>query len=91
MRGLNFTTLVLAGCLGVGVGAAQTVGQDLKNAGHDTAHATSRAAHNTAHATSHAAHHVGHATSHAARKTTTGTRNVGRRVEGKPTVPNHPQ
>ena len=102
MRTTGITGLMLAGV--VAFGAAQMnaqVGQDLKNAGHDTADATKTAAHDTAHGTKVATHHTVHRTkviAHATKrdtekgadKTATGTRNVGRRVEGKPTVPNHP-
>jgi cytoskeletal protein RodZ len=72
-----------------------------KTAAHDTAHGTKVAAHDTAHGTKVATHHTVHRTkviAHATKrdtekgadKTATGTRNVGRRVEGKPTVPNNP-
>jgi hypothetical protein len=74
------------------IGASQAqVGRDLKNAGHDTADATKTVGHKTAQTTTHIAHRTAHGTSHAAHKTATGTRNIGRRAEGKPTVPNHPQ
>jgi len=73
------------------MGAAQAqIGQDLKNAGHDTADATKTAGHKTAQTTKHVAHSTAHTTSRAAKKTATGTRNVGRRVEDKPPVPNNP-
>ena len=90
MRISNWMTILLVGCIGMGVAQAQ-VGQNLKNAGHDTAAAAKTAGHKAAHATKHIAHRTGHATSRAAHKTATGTQNIGRRVEGKPPVPNNPQ
>jgi hypothetical protein len=102
MRKINITGVMLAGALAFGATQMQAqVGQDLKNAGHDTADATKTAAHDTAHGTKKVTHHTVHRTkiiAHATKrdtvkgadKTGTGTRNVGRRIEGKPTVPNHP-
>jgi len=89
MRTQNWMAMLLAVFCCMGIANAQ-VGQDLKNAGHDTADATKTAAHDTAHTTKHIAHRTAHTTKRAAHKTATGTRNVGRRAEGKPTVPNNP-
>ena len=89
MRTTQWMGFLLASCLSLGVAQAQ-VGQDLKNAGHDTADATKTAGHKTARATKHVARSTAHTTSRAAKKTATGTRNVGRRVEDKPPVPNNP-
>jgi capsid protein len=47
---------------------AQTAGQDMKNAGHDTADATKQTAHKTAHATKKGAHKAAHATKKGANK-----------------------
>ena len=89
MRISKWMTVLLAVTCSMGVAQAQ-VGQDLKNAGHDTADATKTAGEKTAHTTKHVAHSTAHTTSRTAKKTATGTRNVGRRAEGKPTVPNNP-
>jgi uncharacterized protein HemX len=101
-RTTKLTGLVLAGVVALGTSMLSAqVKQDMKNAGHDTADATKTAAHDTAHGTKKVAHHTVHRTkiiAHAtkrdtekgAEKTATGTRNVGRRIEGKPTVPNNP-
>ena len=75
---------------------AQTVGQDARNAGHDTAHATRRvvhktayktrvAAHDTAHGTRVAAHDTAHATRTGYHKTVRGTKRVGDKIADKPT------
>jgi hypothetical protein len=72
-----------------------------KTAAHDTAHGTKTVTHHTVHRTKVIAHATKRDTVKGAdktadvskegyHKTTTGTRNVGRRVEGKPTVPNNP-
>lgn len=74
------------------------IGQDLKNAGHDTADATKTAAHKTAngtkkvyhktaHGTKTAAKDTGHATKVTAGKTAYNTRKVGDKVADKPTPP----
>ena len=52
----------------VGVSLAQTAGQDIKNAGHDTVDATKKTAHKTAHATKKGAHKVARATKKGAAK-----------------------
>ena len=51
MKNLTVTGLALAATLSLGTAHAQTVGQDLHDAGHDTAHATKTVAHKTAHGT----------------------------------------
>jgi hypothetical protein len=89
MRVSNWMAMLLAAFCCMGLASAQ-VGRDLKNAGHNTADAARTAGHKTAHATKHIVHRTSHATSRAAHKTATGTRNIGRRVEGKPTLPNNP-
>lgn len=103
-------TALLAIALPLG---AQTAGQDMKDAGHDTADASRTVAHKTAHGTKKVYHKTTHTTKVAAhktargtetaahvtkrdteiasKKTATGTENVGRRIEGKPTIPNHPE
>jgi hypothetical protein len=90
MRVSNWMAMLLAAFCCMGVTQAQ-VGQDLKNAGRDTTNAAKTAGHKTAHTTRHVVHRTSHATSRAARKTATGTRNIGRRVEDKPTLPNNPR
>jgi hypothetical protein len=90
MRATKLMGFLLAVFCCMGVTHAQ-VGRDLKSAGHDTADATKTAGHKTAHETRHIAHRTEHVTSRAARKSATGTRNIGRRIEGKPTLPNNPR
>ena len=90
MRMSIWMAILLAATCSMGVAQAQ-VGQDLKNAGHDTSDAAKTAAHKTAHTTKYGAHRTEHFTRRTAHKTATGTRNVGRRVEDKPTVPNNPR
>ena len=87
MRTSIWMSILLAIFCCMGVAQAQ-VGQDLKNAGHNTADATKTAGHKTARTTKRVAHRTAHTTNRVAHKTATGTRNIGRRVEGKPTVPN---
>jgi len=73
--------------------------QDVKNAGSDTQHAATDTGHGISHGTQKAYHKTTsgtktgyHKTVNGTKtgyhKTTTATRNVGRRVEDKPTVPN---
>jgi hypothetical protein len=69
---LSGGAVVLA--LSFGAAHAQTVGQDMKDAGHDTAHATKTVAHKTAHGTSVAAHKTAHGTKVAAKDTAHGTK-----------------
>jgi hypothetical protein len=89
MRKSIWMAILLAVTCSMGAAQAQ-VGQHLKNAGHDTADATKTAGHKTTHETEHIVHRTAHTTKRAAHKTATGTRNVGRRVEDKPPVPNNP-
>ena len=77
MKMLRLTGMVLAGALSLstaGIAAAQTVGQDMKDAGHDTAHATKTVAHKTAHGTKVAAKDTGHGTKVAAKDTAHGAK-----------------
>jgi hypothetical protein len=81
----------LAVALGSGAAYAQTGGQDMKDAGHDTknaavdtGHATKRVAKKTAHGTKRVARKTGHATKHAAVATGHRTENVGDAIAGKP-------
>jgi len=90
MRNLTFAGLALTAALSMGIAQAQA-GQDMKDAGHDTAHATKTVAHKTERGTKHVAHKTAHVTKKGYHKTTRATRNTGRRVEGKPTLPNNPQ
>ncbi|MDP9038695.1 MAG: hypothetical protein M3O02_05385 [Acidobacteriota bacterium] len=70
---------------------AQTAGQDMHDAGHETKNAGSDVAHGTAHATKTVAHKTAHGTKTAAHKTAHGTKkawhkteNLGDRVADKP-------
>jgi cytoskeletal protein RodZ len=63
MRTTNLTGLILTGVLALGATQMQAqVGQDLKNAGHDTADATKTGAHDVAHGTKTATNHTVHRT-----------------------------
>jgi hypothetical protein len=95
MKTETMTRIFLAAALTIGLGAgvalAQTAGQDMKDAGHDTknaavdtGHATKKVAHKTAHKTKVAAKKTGHATKHAAVATGHRTQNVGDAIVGKP-------
>lgn len=90
MKTILRSGLALAAVMTIGMAQAQ-VKDDMKAAGHDTADATKTAAHKTAHGTKVAAKDTGHAVKKGTKKTVTGTRNVGRRIEDKPTVPNNPK
>ncbi|HEV2618924.1 MAG TPA: hypothetical protein VGU23_03185 [Acidobacteriaceae bacterium] len=87
MKSETMTKLVfvagLAMGLGAGVAFAQTAGQDMKDAGHDTknaavdtGHATKRVAKKTATGTKHVATKTATGTKHVAKKTATGTKHV---------------
>ncbi len=58
---ISFALFALAAC-------AQSVGQDVKNAGHDTADATKQTAHKTVHATKKGTHKAASATKKGASK-----------------------
>lgn len=58
----------VAGAMFAASATAQTVGQDIKDAGHDTAHATKTTAHKVKHGTEKGAHKVAHGTKKAAHK-----------------------
>lgn len=84
----EFKTTVVAAILGVALSTAAyaqpfQVGQDLKDAGHNTADATKTAAHDTAHGTRVAAHKTAHVTRKAYHKTAHGTKHVVHKAEGK--------
>lgn len=94
----NLSSITLAAALTLSASAFAQVGQDLKNAGHDTADATKTAAHDTAHGTKKvyhktangtktAAHDTAHATKVTAGKTAYNTRKVGDKIADKPTPP----
>ncbi|MDQ2925054.1 MAG: hypothetical protein M3R43_05800 [Acidobacteriota bacterium] len=96
----RITGIMLAGTLACTTYAFAQDGakQDMKDAGHETAAAAKDAGHGVKkgtkkgyHATKHATKHAAHETKEGAEKTATGTRNVGRRAEGKEPVPNNPQ
>jgi hypothetical protein len=74
MKKLIVSGMALAGMLSLGAAQAQTVGQDMKDAGHDTAHASKTVAHKTVHGTKVAAHDTEHGTKVAAHDTAHGTK-----------------
>lgn len=78
MKRLVVSGIALAGVLSFGIGHAQTVGQDMKDAGHDTAHATRTVGHDTAHDTRVAARNTAHGTKVAAKDTVHGTKVVAK-------------
>jgi hypothetical protein len=93
---MMLTGFALAAVMAVPVYAQ--VGQDMKNAGHDTKDATVTGAHKTAHGTKkvyhksvsgtkHGAEDVGHDTKVTAGKTSYNTRKLGDKIAGKPTPP----
>jgi hypothetical protein len=64
-----FRTIALAASLAVCLPAvAQTAGQDIKNAGHDTANATKKTAHSVKRGTKKGVHKTAHATKKGANK-----------------------
>ena len=100
MKNARIAGFALTAAFSLGVAQAQPpqVGQDMKNAGHDTAnagktvghdtaHGTKVAAHDTAHGTKVAAHKTSHVAKRGAHKTAHGTRTVAHKVEGKPNTP----
>jgi hypothetical protein len=74
MKKLMVSGIALAGLLSLGIAQAQTVGQDMKDAGHDTAHASKTVGHKTVHGTKVATHKTVHGTKVAAHDTAHGTR-----------------
>ncbi len=88
------SVLVTAGfsfALVCGSASAQTAGQDMHDAGHETKNAASDVGHGTAHATKTVAHKTVHGTKTVAHKTAHGTKkvwhkteNLGDRVADKP-------
>ena len=62
MKKMIVSGVVLAGLLSAGIGHAQTVGQDMHDAGHDTAHATKTVAHKTVRGTKVATRNTEHGT-----------------------------
>lgn len=99
MRNSIFTGLALAATLSFGMAQAQTVGQDMHDAGHDTAHATKTVAHKTAHGarvatrdtvngTERGAHKTAYETKRGYHKTARGTKRVVRKMDDdSPTTP----
>lgn len=97
MKKIIVSGMALAGLLSLGICRAQTVGQDMKDAGHHTAHASRTVAHKTVHGTRVATRDTEHGTRVAAHKTarvskegyhktTRGTKHVVRKMEGKPST-----
>jgi hypothetical protein len=68
---------------------SQSVGQDMKNAGHDTADASKKVAHKTEQGTKTAAKDTEHGTKVAAHKTAEGTKTVAHDTEHGATVATH--
>ena len=95
MRHYNLAGIMLAATLACSTFAvAQNdsgTKQSMKNAGTETKEAGKDVGHGVAQGTKKSYHATKHVTTKAAKKTGTGTRNLGRRIEGKPTVPNNPQ
>lgn len=80
---MKLKSLFLASALGMFAlaptcGLAQTVGQDMKSAGHDTADASKKVGHKTERGTKTAARDTEHGTAVAAHKTEDGAKTVGR-------------
>jgi hypothetical protein len=79
---IQMKKIILTGLTGLAFGLflslscayGQTVGQDMKDAGHDTAHASKTVAHKTAHGTKVAARDTEHGTKVATRDTVHGTK-----------------
>jgi hypothetical protein len=71
--------------------AAKDTAHGTKVVAKKTAHGTKVAAKDTAHGTKVVAKDTAHETKKGTEKTVTATRNVGRRAEDKPPVPNNPQ
>lgn len=92
MKKLMVSVVVLTGMLSLGIGQAQTVGQDIHDAGHDTAHASKTVAHKTVHGTKDAArdtehgtqvgyHKTVHVTKKGYHKTVRGTKKVAHKMD----------
>lgn len=76
----TFRKLALAGSLALCLPAlAQTAGQDIKNAGHDTANATKKTAHKVKRGTKKGIHKTAHATKKGANKVEQKTDNTNPR------------
>jgi hypothetical protein len=78
MKKLMFTGFAFGALLSLAAAQAQTAGQDMKDAGHDTAHATKTVTHKTVHGTKVAAHDTAHGTKVAAHDTEQGTKVAAR-------------
>jgi hypothetical protein len=85
MKKLMVSAVVVAGLLSFGIGQAQTVGQDMKDAGHHTAHASKTVGHKTVHGTK-AAHKTADVSKEGYHKTTHGTKKVIHKIDGKPST-----
>ncbi|HZY63129.1 MAG TPA: hypothetical protein VFE38_11425 [Edaphobacter sp.] len=83
-------TLVLSAALVFGTSSAltwaQTAGQDMKNAGHETKNATTDAGHGISKGTKKAYHKTKRGTKKAYHKTESGTKHTVHKIEGKPTT-----
>jgi hypothetical protein len=97
MKKIIVSGMALAGLLSLGIGHAQTVGQDMHDAGHDTAHASRTVAHKTVrgtkvatrdteHGTRVAAHKTANVSREGYHKTANGTKHVVHRMDGKPST-----
>jgi hypothetical protein len=97
----RITGIMLAAALTCSTVAFAQVKQDMKHAGHETKEAakdtghgiktgTEKGYHATKSGTEKGYHKTTHVTKKAYHKTATGTENVGRRMDGKEPVPNHP-
>lgn len=86
--GTLFLSAVLAFGASSAVTLAQTAGQDMKNAGHETKDATVDAGHGVSKGTKKAYHKTKRGTKKAYHKMKRDTKKAARKVEGKPTTDN---
>ena len=83
--------VLAAGMIATPIVVAQSAGQSMKDAGTDSKDAAKDTGHAVKKGTKKSYHATKHETKKGYHKTTRGTRNLGRRIEGKPTLPNNPQ
>jgi len=81
MKKVLFSGIAFTALLMMGSAQAQTVGQDMHDAGHDTAHASKTVAHKTAHGTKVGYHKTVHATRKGYHKTERGTKKVVHKMD----------
>jgi hypothetical protein len=81
MKKVLFSGIAFTALLMMGSAQAQTVGQDMHDAGHDTAHASKTVAHKTAHGTKVGYHKTVHATRKGYHKTERRTKKVVHKMD----------